>query len=272
MDIFISIIICCYNSEKYLLETLNSIKNQTYNNFEIIIINDGSSDSTEEIILDFKSKESELDINYFSNSNAGLASSRNYAILKSKYDWIALIDHDDLWSKTKLEVQVNEIKLNNDSQLFFSDFNIKQNEKILYSRFQISKDKDNFNPKNLNLSNKNAFFNLIKYGCFIGSSTVIFNKKVFKKAKYFNSKYKFICDYIFFLDVSYNFDIYCSNHILSYWRSHDQQATFKMKKIYYNEMFNFYFDNYFNNRLNMKVKINILFMHVRLILSYYFKK
>ena len=63
----------------------------------------------------------------------------------------------------------------------------------------------------LNLTKKNGFINLVKYGCFGNvSSTVCFNKKVFSKVNF----YKFISDYIFFLDDSKNFDIFCSSQIL----------------------------------------------------------
>ena len=271
MSVKISIILCCYNSEKYLLETLKSIKNQTYDKFEIIIINDGSIDKTDEILINFINKNKNLKINYFFTKNSGLASARNFAISKSENEWIALIDHDDLWDKDKLKIQVNQIINNKDINLFFSDFNIRKNGNILYSRFEISRKKDFCDPTNINLTKKYGYNNLIKYGCFIGSSTVIFNKKVFKKIDFFNSKYKFICDYVFFLNVSYYFNMYCSHHKMSDWRSHNNQATIKMKKIYFKEMFKFYLDKYTNIKVSFTLKISIFIKHLRLVITYFLK-
>ena len=65
-DIFFSVMICCYNSEKYLRETLDSVINQTHQNWEIVIINDGSTDKTEEIILEYKNDG--VPIIYFKSS------------------------------------------------------------------------------------------------------------------------------------------------------------------------------------------------------------
>ena len=70
--------ICCYNSEKYLYETIDSIINQTYTNWEIVAINDGSTDSTEEIILDYMHQG--VPIVYHKQENMGFAAARNKAL------------------------------------------------------------------------------------------------------------------------------------------------------------------------------------------------
>lgn len=100
----ISINLCCYNSEKYLRETLQSIVNQTYKDWELVIINDGSSDSTESIILEFINQG--YPIIYHYQENRGLGASRNEALKLSQGEYIALIDHDDIWLPQKLEKQI----------------------------------------------------------------------------------------------------------------------------------------------------------------------
>ena len=122
MDYAISIILCCYNSEKYLNETLNSIKIQTYTNYELIIVDDGSKDRTLEILEHFIKQNQTIKIKLIKQPNMGLPKARNVALINSSNEYIAIIDHDDLWVKNKLSEQVNHIKKNKDCYLFFSDF------------------------------------------------------------------------------------------------------------------------------------------------------
>ena len=100
----VSINLCCYNSEKFLEATLQSIFAQTYKDWELVIINDGSKDSTEQIIQ--KHIAAGWPIVYHLQANAGLSRARNKAIELSHGEFVALIDHDDLWAPTKLEKQM----------------------------------------------------------------------------------------------------------------------------------------------------------------------
>lgn len=96
----ISVIIPLYNGEKTILRTLESVLNQTYSADEIIIVNDGSTDSSNEILKPFIEQDK---IKYFFKQNGGVSSARNYGIKKSKNKWIALIDADDEWDEVFLE-------------------------------------------------------------------------------------------------------------------------------------------------------------------------
>ena len=89
----ISIIVPCYNVEPYLKECLDSLINQTYKNIEIIIINDGSTDKTKEII-DTYSRKHDI-IHVIHQDNAGLSEARNVGIKESSGQFIALVDSDD---------------------------------------------------------------------------------------------------------------------------------------------------------------------------------
>jgi teichuronic acid biosynthesis glycosyltransferase TuaG len=104
MNPFFSIIIPVYNCEKTIEETLKSVLSQTINDYEIIIINDSSSDSTMEIVEKFKDKFN--DIKVISNiKNLGVAESRNKGFLKADGKYVALLDGDDVWANDKLEKQ-----------------------------------------------------------------------------------------------------------------------------------------------------------------------
>jgi glycosyltransferase involved in cell wall biosynthesis len=99
-----SIIMPCYNAEKYLKQSIDSILKQTYGNWELIIINDSSTDSSLKIINSFKDHRISLIDNL---KNEGVAFSRNKGIKMAKGDFIAFIDSDDLWNEKKLFTQLN---------------------------------------------------------------------------------------------------------------------------------------------------------------------
>lgn len=102
-----SIIIPVYNSEKYIDRCLNSVLTQTYNNYEIIIINDGSTDNSEKIL---KKYESNKKIKIISQTNHGVSSSRNIGIKESTGDYILFLDSDDFYENDILETLKNNIK------------------------------------------------------------------------------------------------------------------------------------------------------------------
>jgi len=99
----VSIITPSYNTAGYIAETINSVLNQTYTNWELIIIDDCSSDNTTEVVNTFNDKR----IVYLQNdTNSGAAISRNRAIKAAKGRWIAFLDSDDVWEPKKLEKQI----------------------------------------------------------------------------------------------------------------------------------------------------------------------
>ena len=100
----VSINLCCYNSEKFLGETLRSIVAQSYKDWELVVIDDGSTDSTGSIIREYIQQG--YPIVYHWQENRGLGYSRNEALKHSSGKYIAFIDHDDLWLPSKLEKQV----------------------------------------------------------------------------------------------------------------------------------------------------------------------
>ena len=106
-----SIIMPSYNTANYIGESINSVINQTYKNWELIIVDDCSTDNTDEIVKKFLNDKR---IKYFrNNKNSGAAMSRNKALREAKGKWIAFLDSDDLWKKEKLEKQIKFMKENN---------------------------------------------------------------------------------------------------------------------------------------------------------------
>jgi len=112
----ISVIIPVYNGEKTIQETIESVLNQTFTDFELIIINDGSQDATLEIVE--RSQDSRL--NVFSYPNAGQAASRNRGFSHASGEYISFIDADDLWTPDKLEAQLRALQDNPQAAVAYS--------------------------------------------------------------------------------------------------------------------------------------------------------
>jgi len=106
----VSVIIPMYNSEKYIEETIKSVDNQSYDNIEIIVVDDGSSDNSARIVKNFiDSYKGKKIIKYIYQNNGGVSAARNRGLLESIGKYIAFVDSDDLWIKTKIEEQMNRI-------------------------------------------------------------------------------------------------------------------------------------------------------------------
>ena len=104
----VSIIVPVYNSEKYLTECLKSLLNQTYKNLDIIVINDGSKDRSEEIMESFARRDTRIRV--FKNKNHGVSYSRNLGIEKSLGRYISFVDSDDIVSSDFIEVLVDALE------------------------------------------------------------------------------------------------------------------------------------------------------------------
>jgi glycosyltransferase involved in cell wall biosynthesis len=112
----ISVIIPAYNAEKTIHETIKSVLNQAFSDFELIIINDGSQDSTLEIVSTIQDPR----VKVYSYSNAGLSATRNRGISLAKGEYISFIDADDLWTVDKLESQLKALQENPKAAVAYS--------------------------------------------------------------------------------------------------------------------------------------------------------
>ena len=105
MNELVSIIMPSYNTAPFIKETIESVLGQSYTNWELIIVDDCSTDNTDEIVNGYLSDNR---IRYIKNAkNSGAAVSRNRALREAKGKWIAFLDSDDLWEPTKLEKQIS---------------------------------------------------------------------------------------------------------------------------------------------------------------------
>ena len=108
-DGLVSIIMPSWNTGRFIAETIQSVIDQTYTNWELIIVDDCSSDNTDEVVSSFKDER----IKYFHNQkNSGAALTRNKALREAQGEWIAFLDSDDVWTPEKLEHQIEFMNKN----------------------------------------------------------------------------------------------------------------------------------------------------------------
>ena len=105
----ISVIIPVYNTEKYIEKCLNSVKNQTFKDIEIIVVNDGSTDNSENLIKKWQEENKQLDLKYYYKENRGLSSARNFGVLKASGNYIMFLDSDDYIDNNLFQYLENEI-------------------------------------------------------------------------------------------------------------------------------------------------------------------
>lgn len=122
---WISVITTTYNCAPYIYEAIHSVLNQTFEKFEYIIVDDGSTDDTESVVRSFNDER----IHYYKINHIGRSKALNYGLEKCNRDWIAIIDADDIWHPNKLEKQVKLIGSETDviftNSLFFKRKAIK---------------------------------------------------------------------------------------------------------------------------------------------------
>lgn len=122
LDLLVSIIIPCYNSELFIIECLESCQMQTYRQIEIIVIDDGSTDKSTEIVNQFIVSNSDLNCRLFSKENNGASSARNKGIKESNGTFIQFLDADDILFKDKIQSQVDLINENKTCQLIVGSY------------------------------------------------------------------------------------------------------------------------------------------------------
>ncbi|PAM92742.1 glycosyl transferase [Flavobacterium sp. IR1] len=165
MNDLVSIIIPTYNTEKFIGATLQSVQNQTYQNWEMILVDDASTDQTVKIIQEFGDTDERIKLSVLPK-NSGNGYARNVALEKATGKYIAYLDADDLWFPTKLEKQIQFLKTNNLPFTFSFYDCIDEDGNSLHRRVQAP----------LNLTYKQLFF------CnYVGNLTAIYNADYFGK-------------------------------------------------------------------------------------------
>ena len=221
----ISIIMNCYNGEAFLNEAINSITKQTFENWELIFFDNNSKDNSEKIVKSFKDSR----IKYFKSDRLlNLYDARNLAVKKTNGDYISFLDTDDMWTKDKLEKQINFIKKNSNYKILYSNYYVlKNNEKQIMYKNEL--------PSGF-ITQKLLDF----YG--IGINTAFLDKSIFEQYN-FKKDLNIIGDFDFFIKTSKKFEIGYISDPLTFYRIHENSFTKKNYKMYINELSNWIREN-----------------------------
>src|SRR5690554_5849112 len=198
-----SVVIAVYNKEKYLAKTLQSILDQTFTDFEIVIINDGSTDGSEAIIKSFNDKR----IHYYAQENQGAAAARNTAIAKATAPLIALLDADDYWFPFYLEEQNRLID--------------KYPEAFVFATAQEIISKNNTHPKPYSLPKDFGNDGVVNYfeashrASILHSSSTVLKKEVFGEVGNYDVNLKTGEDTDLYIRIGLNYPVVFSRKICS---------------------------------------------------------
>ena len=212
----VSIIMNCYNGEKYLREALESVLAQTYQNWELIFWDNQSNDQSKEIFKSYDDKRLKY---FYASKHSRLYEARNYAIQKASGEFFAFLDVDDWWTHEKLKKQ---IKLFEDSDvgLVYGNYWFENERKdtriILYKK---------------RLPSGRILNDLLKHYV-VGLLTIVIRRQAFENLAYpFNSKYHIIGDFDLVIRTALSWKIECIQEPCALYRRHGNNESYKHEQL-----------------------------------------
>ena len=206
----ISIIIPTFNRKLFLLNAIDSVLNQTYQNIELIIIDDGSSDKTINKLKQYKSQ-----IKIYSQINKGVSAARNKGIKISQNDWVAFLDSDDRWHPKKLEKQINYLKKNPKYKICHTD------EIWIRNAIRV-------NPHYKHKKYGGYIFDKCLDICRISPSSALIHKSIFDNVGLFDENLPVTEDYDLWLKITAKFPVlYLNEKLTIKYGGHSDQLSKK---------------------------------------------
>ncbi|MDI6788821.1 MAG: glycosyltransferase, partial [Planctomycetota bacterium] len=200
----VSVIIPTYNSDKYLAEAIESALDQTYKNLEIIVVDDGSTDNTRELVKQYESK-----IHYIYQENQERSAARNTGIKYSRGKYLQFLDADDIILPEKLELQVDFLENNLDYAVVYSDIRS-------FNDF----DRTKLTPKNCKFYSGNILKELLRDN-FISVHPALIRRLCIDKVGLFQVRFNLCEDWDFWLRVAYaGYKFYYMDKVLALYRWH----------------------------------------------------
>ncbi|MBE9012338.1 glycosyltransferase [Pseudanabaenaceae cyanobacterium LEGE 13415] len=209
----ISVVIPAYNAEKTIQETIESVLNQTFENFEVIVINDGATDQTLEIIQSIQDPR----IQVFSYANAGKSIARNRGIELSKGNYLAFLDADDLWTPDKLKQQWQALQDHPDASVAYSwTYFINENGKVLFSGTKYGND-------------SNIYHKLLVRNCLESGSNILVKRSAIAQISHFDPTLAKAEDWDFYLRLASQFKFVCVPKYQILYRVHEGSSSFNIQ-------------------------------------------
>jgi glycosyltransferase involved in cell wall biosynthesis len=226
----ISVLMNCYNGEKYIREAVDSVINQTYENWEIIFWDNQSSDSSAKFFLEYD----DCRLKYFyAQKHTELGDARVEAMSKAKGSWVGILDVDDIWCKEKLEYQLDIINKSLDDGVELG---------LVYGKVLEINERGievgelaHTNYKNKTLPNDMILKELLLKGNFIMSPSILFSMNAFKQIGGFPRGYLNASDYYISCAISSIYRVGVVNKYVAKYREHQNNLTLNQKVIAFEE-------------------------------------
>lgn len=211
----ISVILPTYNRAFTLPRAIDSILAQTHTDFELIIVDDGSTDDSLELLSQYKLRDTRIKI--ICQENHGVSHARNRGIEMAKHDWIAFLDSDDEWLPEKLEMQMSFAHSSTDI-------------KVIHGEEIWIRDGKFVNPKKKHKKSGGRIFSQCLPLCAMSPSTIMIHKEVFYKVGLFNEEFTVCEDYELWLRITSRYDVgFIETPIIKKYGGHDDQLSRKFK-------------------------------------------
>ncbi|MFH0764091.1 MAG: glycosyltransferase family 2 protein [Candidatus Omnitrophota bacterium] len=206
----VSIIMPTYNGARFIGDAIKSALSQTFQDFEIIVTDDGSTDNTGEIVKNYAEKDKR--IRYYSRTRNGVAAAYNFCIKEARGIYISIFEHDDISMPERLEKQIEILDAHKEISILYSSlqtFNSYGSLGDIYAPYTKSA-----------MSQKECFRALVTYGSFPNNPSVTIRKEVYEHIRYDErlENYGLGHDFLFYLQASQKFNFYYLNTPLVLWR------------------------------------------------------
>jgi glycosyltransferase involved in cell wall biosynthesis len=222
----ISVIIPTYNMANFIQEAIQSVLDQTFSDFEIVVVDDGGTDNTVDVVKAFKDPR----IRYIYQENHGVSSARNSGIRASSGEFIAFLDSDDAWLPRSLEIKKELLDVHPDAALICSDIylvNVSAGKAV--SRFW--HDILFYSSKSVARAAKQPVIELITRGCFIVPTTTVVRRSVFARVGYFDESLRTWEDWDMFVRIARSFPVLTIDLPLARKRLHTSELTGNLELI-----------------------------------------
>jgi glycosyltransferase involved in cell wall biosynthesis len=214
----VSVIIPTYNQARYLLAAVQSVLDQTFGDLELIVVNDGSTDNTQQALTSFSDSRTR----YIYQENRGLSAARNTGIMASAGEYIALLDSDDIWLPRKLELQVGLLDSHPETALVYSDAYLFDDQtSAITGKFLDGK----------GIFSGNVFRKLLSTQ-FIKPSTVAIRRSVFETVGYFDEAIREVQDRDMWLRIARKFNVEGIDMPLVKIRNHATNVSKNSEKVW----------------------------------------
>jgi glycosyltransferase involved in cell wall biosynthesis len=246
----VSVLMLSYNHERYLREAIDSALNQSFSDFELIIVDDGSTDSSPRIIKDYARKDKRIRP-FFHKSNMGISKAGNHCLAEAKGKFVAFIASDDAWVESKLEKQLAVLKAD-ESVIVCSEGEIIDENSIPTGQTFSQRAEACGKKKSGNIFEELMFKNYV-----LGQSCIF--KREFVEGMEFDEHLKYLNDHKFIVDLAYNHRFFFIKEPLTKYRVH-KNSTFNARKSSFSDVVsvNQYFLRKYGNEISKSAKIHLL--------------